>query len=192
MVDHEPDLQGPHAPGFSIREFFIRDWPYIAMLGLALLGVALASVAGESMTTYWAILVPFFAAVCVFARWRESQHQALLRRLIRIEALHWGAVLIAMRLVFVTDVNRMMSANSVALVEMILIALGTFTAGAQIGAWRICLVGIVLAVGVPIAAWLQRTALLFTLAALVVVALAVLLYLHHTHEVKKDATQASK
>jgi hypothetical protein len=188
MVDHEPARQGPGALGFSIRGFFIRDWPYIAMLGLALLGVALASVVGESMTTYWAILVPFFAAVCVFARWRESQHQALLRRLIRIEALHWGAVLIAMRLVFVTDVRRMMNADAAALVEMILMALGTFTAGAQMGAWRICLVGVVLGLGVPVVAWLEQTALLFTLAALVVVALAVLLYLHHTHEVKKDAT----
>jgi hypothetical protein len=189
MVNHEPEAHEPIAPRFDLRAFFIRDWPYIAMLSLAIFGVALSSVLRESMTTYWEILVPFFAAVCVFARWRDSQHQALLGRLIRIEIFHWGAVIIAMNLVFVTDVSEIMNANAAALMVMTLLALGTFTAGAQIGAWRICVVGIVLALGVPLVAWLQRAALLITLVGIVLVAFAAMFYLHHIHEVNKGATQ---
>jgi hypothetical protein len=191
VVDHEPEMQEVDEPRLSLRSFFIHDWPYIAMLGLAIFGVALASVVRESMTAYWELLVPFFAAVCVLARWRDSQHQKLLGRLIRIEAFHWGAVLVAMNLIFFTDVSRMMNADAAALMVLLLLALGTFTAGAQIGSWRIAVVGVVLALGVPIVAWLERAALLLTLAGIVVAALAALLYLHHTHDIKKDARQTS-
>ncbi len=187
MVNQEPEVHELNAPRLDFRAFFIRDWPYIAMLGLAILGVALASVVRESMTTYWEILVPFFAAVCVFARWRDSQHQKMLGRLIWIEVLHWGAVIIAMNLVFVTDVSQIMNANATALMVMTLLALGTFTAGAQIGAWRICVVGVVLALGVPLVAWLQRAALLITLVGIVLVAVAAMFYLHRLHEAQKDA-----
>jgi hypothetical protein len=187
LVNQEPEVHELNAPRLDFRAFFIRDWPYIAMLGLAILGVALASVVRESMTTYWEILVPFFAAVCVFARWRDSQHQKMLGRLIWIEVLHWGAVIIAMNLVFVTDVSQIMNANATALMVMTLLALGTFTAGAQIGAWRICVVGVVLALGVPLVAWLQRAALLITLVGIVLVAVAAMFYLHRLHEAQKDA-----
>jgi hypothetical protein len=65
--------------------------------------------------------------------------------------------------------------------------LGTFTAGAQIGAWRICVVGVVLGLGVPLVAWLQRAALLITLVGIVLVAVAAMFYLHRLHEAQKDA-----
>jgi hypothetical protein len=45
------------------------------------------------------------------------------------------------------------------------LALGTFTAGIHILAWRLCLVGIVLGLGVPSIAWFEeRTLLVFLLA----------------------------
>ena len=47
---------------------------------------------------------------------------------------------------------------------------GTFTAGVHIAAWRICVVGIVLALGVPAIAWLEQSTLLLLLIAVVVVA----------------------
>jgi hypothetical protein len=178
MVERERE-RNPDAAHFDARAFVGRDWPYIAMLVLAVIGVAFASVAPEPMTVYWEILVPFFAIVCVFTRWRDSQHQKLHLRLVRIEALHWGAVFVAMRLVFVTDVSRMMNSDAAALVVMILLALGTFTAGAQIGAWRICVVGIVLALGVPFVAWLERATLLLTLSVIGLIVLAAFLFAHH-------------
>ena len=191
MADHQLETRGPDAPRFTLRAFLNRDWPYFVMLGLAIFGVALASIFRQATILYWELLVPFFAAVCVMTRWRDSQHQKLLGRLIRIEALHWGAVIVAMRLLFVADVNQMMNANAAALAVMTILALGTFTAGAQIGAWRICVVGVVLALGVPIAAWLQEAALLLTLVAIVIAALAVMAYLHHRHDLEKHSKQSS-
>jgi hypothetical protein len=177
MVERERELDS--AVRFDVRAFLGRDWPYIVMLVLAVIGVAFASVAPGPMTFYWEMLVPFFAIVCVFTRWRDSQHQKLHLRLIRIEALHWGAVFVAMQLIYVTDVSRMMNVNAAALVIMTLLALGTFTAGAQIGAWRISVVGIVLALGVPFVAWLERATLLLTLSVIGLIALAAFLFAHH-------------
>jgi hypothetical protein len=179
MVNDKPGTQGFDALGFNPRDFLVRDWPYIAMLVSAVVGVALASVALDPMTEYWAILVPLFAGVCVWTRLRDSQQQKLGGRLIRIEALHWGAVIVAMHLIFLPDISQMMNADVAALMALTILALWTFTAGAQIGAWRVCVVGAVLGLGVPLIAWLDRPTLLVTLTAIVLVTFAAFLFAHH-------------
>ena len=77
-------------------------------------------------------------------------------RLVWTQVQHWGAVLLAMHLMFVADVSRMMNTDASALAALTLLALETFTAGVHIGAWRICLVGVILGLGVPAIAWLEQ------------------------------------
>jgi hypothetical protein len=110
----------------------------------------------------------------VITRWRNVDGKAPHWRLIQTEALHWIAVLAAMYLIFVADVKQMMNSDASALMLLTLLALGTFTAGVHIGAWRICLVGVVLALAVPAIAWLDQATLLILLVAIVLVAMAVL------------------
>jgi hypothetical protein len=76
MVDYESDDDGPKASRFSLRAFLIRDSPYFAMLALALFGVAYTSTARQAMTTYWIVLAPFFAVICVITRWRDVKGKA--------------------------------------------------------------------------------------------------------------------
>jgi asparagine N-glycosylation enzyme membrane subunit Stt3 len=175
----ESDMNASEASEFSPRGFLARDWPYVVMLTLAVIGVAVASVAGGTMMAYWEILVPVFAAVCVWTRARETHPKPQLRRLVTVEALHWGAVFVAMQLAYVPDVKSMMNADASALMVLTLLALGTFTAGAQLGAWRICVVGVVLALGVPFIAWLDRATLLITIVAVAIAILATFIFVHH-------------
>jgi hypothetical protein len=98
------------------------------------------------------------------------------------QALHWGAVLAAMELLYIADVGNVLSTDSRALYVLTLLALGTFTAGVHIAAWRICLVGIILALGVPAIAWLQQSALLISLAVLIVVGIGAPLWWYSTKE----------
>jgi hypothetical protein len=172
MVDEERSSTG-------LVAFLKEDWPYIAILILALIGVAFASLTLETMGIYWELLVPFFAAVCIYARLRDEQHKASLNKLLRIEALHWGAVFGAMRLLYTRDVAEVMNANASGLMMMVLLALGTFTAGAQIGAWRIALVGAVLGAAVPFVAFIERSALLVTLVSVAVLAIVGFYVSHH-------------
>jgi hypothetical protein len=150
--------------------FLRREWPYLLVLVLALFGIAYTSFSRAPMTTYWIVLAPFIGVICVVTRWRDAHSRDERLRLVWTQALHWTAVLLAMHLMFVADVARMMNADASALAALTLLALGTFTAGVHIAAWRICLVGLVLGVGVPGIAWLEQSALFLLLAALVLIA----------------------
>jgi hypothetical protein len=92
-----------------------------------------------------------------------------------------------MRLMSVSDVSRIMNADASALATMTLLALGTFTAGLHIQAWNICLIGIILAIGIPAIAWLEQSALLLLLVALVVAAVIGPLFWHHKQQNKHRA-----
>ena len=144
MTDPQSDNPAPDAWRFNPRAFLAREWPYLLMLILALFGVAYTSFSKTPMTMYWIALAPFIGVICVVTRWRDAENREQRLRLIWTQALHWGAVLLAMHLMFVADVSRMMNADGSALAALTVLALGTFTAGVHIGAWRICLVGIVL------------------------------------------------
>jgi len=158
---------GPRSKSLT---FVGREWPYLAVLVLAIFGVAYTSFAQTPMTIYWVVLAPLIGVICVVTRWRDAKNREQRLHLVCTQALHWSAVLLAMHLMFVTDVGRMMNADASALAALTVLALGTFTAGVHIAAWRICLVGIVLGIGVPAIAWLEQSALLILLAALLLTA----------------------
>jgi hypothetical protein len=136
----------------------------------------------QSMTTYWIVLAPFYGVICVITRWRYIEGKAPRWQLIQTQTLHWVAVIVAMYLVFVADVRQMMNPDASALMVLTLLALGTFTAGVYVAAWRICLVGVVLALAVPAIAWLDQATLLLLLIATVLVAIVVLYFMHKRHD----------
>jgi hypothetical protein len=179
MTDVQPDKPAPPAWQFQARAFLIREWPYLLMLVLAFFGVAYTSFARTPLTTYWILLAPFIAIVCVVTHWREAKTREQRMRLVWTQALHWGAVLIAMHLMFVADVSHMMNADASALSALTILALGTFTAGVHIASWQICLVGIVLGLGVPAIAWFEQSALLLLLIVVVLAAAIAPFFWHH-------------
>ena len=187
MMDPQPDNTAPDAWRFNTRAFLVREWPYLLVLILALFGVAYTSFSKTPITTYWIVLAPFIGLICVITRWRDSENREQRLRLIWTQALHWAAVLVAMHLMFVADVSRMMNADASALAALTVLALGTFTAGVHIAAWRICVVGIVLALGVPAIAWLEQSTLLLLLIAVVVVAVIAPFFWHHTRSAQHPA-----
>ena len=94
------------------------------------------------------------------------------------QALHWLAFLVAMNVMLLPNVQRMMNADATSLAILTLLALGTFTAGVHILSWQICLVGIVMAVGVPASAWLERSALLLSVSALALLGIGLASWLY--------------
>ncbi len=167
MADQQPDSPAPPAWRFNPRAFLIREWPYLLVLVLTLFGIAYSSFSRTPMTIYWIVLAPLIGVICVVTRWRDFASRDERMRLIWTQALHWGAVVVAMHLMFVTDVARMINTDAGALAELTLLALGTFTAGVHIAAWRICVVGVIMGAGVPGIAWLEQSALFLVLLVLV-------------------------
>ena len=192
MTNVQPDpLPHPAASRFGLRAFLIREWPYLLMLILALLGVAYTSFSHAPMATYWIALAPFIGLMCVVTHWKDARTREERLRLVRTQVLHCVAVLLAMHLMFVADVSRMMNADASALAALTLLALGTFTAGVHINAWRICLVGIILGVGVPAIAWLEQSAL-FLLLAVAVLAGGIAPFFWHSSRQGKNGSRESK
>src|SRR5215468_3229947 len=187
MADLQQDNPASDAWRFNPRVFLVREWPYLLVLVLAVFGVAYTSFSKTPITTYWIVLAPFIGLICVITRWRDAENREQRLRLIWTQALHWAAVLVAMRLMFVADVSRMMNADASALAALTVLALGTFTAGVHIAAWRICVVGIVLALGVPAIAWLEQSTLLLLLIAVVVVAVIAPFFWHRKRSAQHPA-----
>ena len=166
------------APRFSVASILRGEWPYLLILVLAVFGVAWTSVARQPMTYYWLALAPVIGVICVVTRWHSAKDRQGHMHMIVTQALHWGAVLVAMHLAYVADVNQMMNADARALFILAILALGTFTAGVHVGSWQICLVGVVLAAGVPAIAWLEQAILLIVVGAVAILGVVSLFWWH--------------
>jgi hypothetical protein len=182
MADYKTDEHAAPKSPSKIRSFLIQDWPYLLMLALAFMGAAYTSTSPSASTPYWMTLAPLFGLITVAAHWREVEGPEAHWQLIRTQAFQWVAVMVAMYLVFVGDVQHMLSSIAGALMVLTVLALGTFTAGIHSANWRICVVGLVLALGIPAIAWLAESTLLILLVAVVLISFAVLLFLHRPPE----------
>jgi hypothetical protein len=146
--------------------FWLRDLPYAAVFVLAIFGIAYNSYSKQSIVGYWEFLALAICMVCIGSGWPHAHDKKTRLRLVWTQVLHWLAFLIAMNVTLLPSVQRMMNANATSLAILTLLALGTFTAGIHILSWQICLLGIVMALGVPASAWLEQSALLLGLGAL--------------------------
>lgn len=148
---------------------FVRDLPYIAMLGMALIGVGAVSFTGQSLSGYWLFLAPIYGLMCVIAGWPNAQTRDQRVRLIWKQGLHWFTFLVAMLLVTSPEVRGVENNNAAGLNLMTILASGCFVAGIYIEAWQICVVGAILAIAVPTIAWIEQSALLLILLLVLLV-----------------------
>jgi hypothetical protein len=163
-------------PKAGIGRWLLRDLPYAAMLALALGGLVLTSFRGSATYYYWMALAPIYGLIAVISGWPRLETGAERLRLVLTQALHWLAFLAAMWLMFLPEVRGVVNDNATALTLLILLALGTFVAGVHAGVWRICAVGVFLAAAVPAVAWIQESAMLLLVSALLVIAVGLVFW----------------
>ena len=171
--------------GWSLLvRWLMHNSPYIAMLLLALSALAL-----RLPFLYWVILVPVFGMISGAEGWRHFVGRSERLMLLCGLALNWCALLLAILLLFDSGVQGVMNANATSLSMMILLALGTFSAGVQARVWQICAVAGVLFLAVPAVGWLDQSPLLFTAAAFAVIALGGLgWWLSHWNDGSENST----
>jgi hypothetical protein len=149
----------------------LRELPYLLVLALTLFGVAYMSFSKQSIVGYWEVLGPLIGVVCVGNGWRHARDRSARLRLIWAQVLHWAAFLVAMNLILLSGVQANFSSNATGLMILTLLALGTFTAGVHVLSWQIGLLGVIMALGVPALAWIERSALFLLLILLVLAAI---------------------
>jgi hypothetical protein len=149
--------------------FWVRELPFSLVLLLTLGGVGYTSFSKHPILIYWEILAPIIGLVCVWYGWPGANDNTGRLRLIGTQVLHWLAFLLVMNMVFLPSVQRVFNAESTGLAIFTLLALGTFTAGVHILSWQVCLLGLIMAFGIPAVAWIENSALLLVLVAAAVV-----------------------
>lgn len=152
----------------------IDNLPFVAIIVLGLVGISRTSLSQTPSPNYWLIVTPIIALVCIVAGWRHTASGERIGMAVT-QVLQWAAVLVAMYLVTVSDVDRSLNANALGLMILTLLGLGVFVSGLNLRAWKLCVTGAFLAVAVPAIAWLQDAALLLVLIGL---ALIVLLFVY--------------
>lgn len=167
-----PSQHGLHA------SFWIRELPFSVVLLLTIAGVAYTSFSKRPILIYWEILAPIIALVCVWYGWPSASDNTARLRLIGTQVVHWLAFLLVMNMVFLASVQRVFNAPSTGLAIFTLLALGTFTAGVHILSWQVCLLGLIMAFGIPAIAWIENSALLFLLLAAVVLGIGAAIWWH--------------
>ncbi|MCI0599846.1 MAG: hypothetical protein L0Y50_06495 [Beijerinckiaceae bacterium] len=159
-------------PASRKRSFLTRNLPYAAMLLLTILGVAYTGISRQPLAAYWEVLAVAAGVTCAASAWpRTSGKQARLR-LIWKQAVHWAAILAAMNIVLLPNVQRMLTAPASSLMLLLLLALGTFLAGINTSP-RIGFLGLAMALAVPAIASLEKFALLLFLAGVAILGLGI-------------------
>jgi hypothetical protein len=166
--------------------FWLYELPFSLVLVLTIFGVAYETFSRQPIREYWEILAPFLVLVCVGAGWHMASDGAARWRLVLTQVLHWLAFLVVINMMLLPTVQRNFSANATGLAIFTLLSLGTFTAGLQLFSWQVCLLGLIMALGVPALAWVENSALFFLLIVAGVVGIAALLWWHWYEGVRKS------
>jgi hypothetical protein len=145
-----------------IARFWLRELPYVIVLGLTIFGVAYTSVSHQPLIGYWQFLAVAVGLVCVTTGWLHIHEPKARFRMIWTQALHWVAFLVAMNIVLLANVQLTLTATATGLTLLMLLALGTFVAGVHVS-WQICILGLVMGLLVPAIAWLTQSALMLLL-----------------------------
>jgi hypothetical protein len=151
----------------------LDELPYVAIIVLALVGISWTSISGASTTSYWVILTPVFALICIVTGWRHTLSGERASMVVT-QILQWAAVLVAMYLIAVSGGRAVLNTNATGLMLLTLLALGLFVSGLNLRAWKLCLTGAFLAIAVPAIAWVEQAALLLLLIGLALIGVLLL------------------
>ena len=158
--------------------FWLCELPFSLVLILTVFGVAYTTFSQRPITGYWEALLPFIVLVCIGAGWHDAADNAARWRLVMSQVLHWLAFLIVINMLLLPTVQRNFSTNATGLAIFTLLSLGTFTAGVQLFSWQVCLLGLIMAVGIPTIAWVENSALFFLLITAGVLGLVAVFWWH--------------
>ena len=156
-----PNVTPPRPYHHLLRlSFWIRELPFALVVIFTIVGVAYTTFSKKPITGYWELLTPLIALVCVGAGWEAADDNAKRFRLIGTQVLHWLAFVVVMNLMLLESVQREFTSSATGLAIFTLLALGTFTAGVHVLSWQVCLLGLIMALGIPAIAWIENSALL--------------------------------
>jgi hypothetical protein len=154
----------------------LAETPYFAIVIIGIIGICLTSLIRTPTATYWVVVTPITALLCIAVGWRHLPHGRGRVDMIAIQLGQWAAVLVAMYLIHVSNVRGLVTSDALGSMMLTLLALGVFISGLDLRAWKLCVAGAFLGVAVPFVAWFEQAALFLFLIGAVLIVLLLLLW----------------
>lgn len=155
---------------------WVKELPYSLILVLTLIGVAYTSFSNQPIVIYWEVLALLIGVMCIVTGWQNANDKETRLRLFSTQVLHWSAFLLVMNMILLPSAQRILNSSVTGIAIFTLLALGTVTAGIHVASWQICLLGLVMALSVPVIAWIKASALLVVLILSVALGVGVVLW----------------
>ena len=163
-----------HHPDVWFHRLIVSEAVLGLLLLLSFVGVAYTDIVGVRSINFWLWMIPVFAFAAIVLEWsRYVRGEIDGFHFIRQQLLHWTAVFIAIKLVFILiNIGRLPN-NAASYVLMTIMSLSTFLAGIYTG-WRFIVLGLFIALATILAAYLE--AYVWVLIPVAVTIIAVALY----------------
>ncbi len=144
-----------HHPDGWFHRIFISEAILSLLLILCFIGIAYTDVVGAGSMNFWLWMIPVFAIAAIILEWSKYIKGEIDGfNFIRQQILHWTAVFIAVKVIFILLQLGRLPNNATAYVLMIIMSLSTFIVGIYTG-WRFLVLGIFIALATIVAAYLE-------------------------------------
>jgi hypothetical protein len=174
----------PHRRGTRKWISLLAELPYFAIVVIGIVGVAWTNMLGVSVATYWVIMTPIAALLCICVGWAHLPQGRSRLEMATLQFGQWVAVLVAMYLIHVSNADGLVTHDALGSILLTLLSLGVFISGLDLRTWKLCVVGAFLALAVPFVAWVADAGLFIFLIGVVLIALGLLAWgaTHRTHQ----------
>lgn len=158
-------------PTRRFLQLSVYEYLQLALLVLVLIGVGISYFLPDKSYRYWVAMVPIFGIACTSSEWSRLRRQNLgIWKTVRNQLIHWFGVLVSVYLVHMLLNIQLLTKQNAGLVVLLVLALGTFLAGLQLG-WRLYVLGAFLWIILVMAAYLQGSLWVMILVGVVMISL---------------------
>lgn len=158
-----------------LRRLTVYEYILLALMALAVIGVGITYFIPDKSYRYWLAMIPVFGIGCTSIEWSRLRRQDLgIWKTLRNQLIHWFGVLVSVYLVHMLLNIQQLTKQNAGLIVLLVLALGTFLAGIQLG-WRLFVLGVFLWVILVMAAYLQGSLWVMILIGVVMISLFIYL-----------------
>ncbi len=144
-----------HNPHGWFHRVFVNEAIFIFLLILCFIGVAYTNFASVRSYHYWLWMIPVFAVAAIASEWsRYKRNEIDGYAFVRQQILHWAAVFIAIKTIFLLNQIGRFDNDATALSLLMVLSLSTYMAGVYIG-WRFIVLGLFLSLATLLVAYME-------------------------------------
>jgi len=170
-------------PTSAVGKFTLATLPYLTLYLIAVVLIAMTDHNPASTQDIWNYFIPLVAIVSTVSSWSrhagdiwQTRSRYILRQLV-----HWGALLLVIHLLFQSDVQHFLKAETDGFVIIYILGLASILSGLYLD-WKMAVFGLFLIFSGVIIAFLDDNALLIVIggtATMAVIATAFIWIKHH-------------